>query len=62
MHTRMHIYPKTHVYFKYVYLQIVLWKKRKKVFKISLYSNVWNSEDSNAFLVKLFDVLTFNFS
>jgi hypothetical protein len=49
--------PKNHVDFKYVYLQVLLWKtKFKKISRHHSCSNVWNSEDSNAFLVKLLDI------
>jgi hypothetical protein len=46
-----------HVDFKYVYLQIILWKQ--KINKSSRYdccSNVGSSEDSNAFSINLLDI------
>jgi hypothetical protein len=36
-------------------------KREKKSSKYHCCSNVWNSEDSNAFSVKLLDILVFNF-
>ncbi len=48
------IFIYNHVDYKYVCLQIVLWKQRKR--KSSRYyycSNVWDSEDWNAVLVNL---------
>jgi len=54
-----YIYQKNHVDFKYVYLQIVLLIKEKKSSRYLCCSNVWNSEDSNAFSIKLFYILVF---
>ncbi len=51
---KLYIYThtKNRVDIKYVYLQVVYEKKEKKSSKYHCCSSVWNSEDSNVFLVK----------
>jgi hypothetical protein len=48
---------KNHVDLKYVSLQVFYEKKEKKNSKYRCCSSVWNSEDSNVFLVKSVDIL-----
>jgi hypothetical protein len=57
-HTHTHTHKQNHVDFKYVYLQKKIMGKKKSS-RYHYCSNVWNSENSNAFSIKFIFLLNF---